>query len=161
MALVADAHLVLLGPGPAGDGLLARAAAAGIRSRVHLLPPVPTSDVVAVASSASIGVAPIIPDSPNNAASMPNKLFQYLAAGLPVVVSDLPQLRQIVNESDIGLAVDSSRPEILAAAIRDQLADRVSLTERGARARRAAEQRYNWDTAAATLLAVYRRLLPV
>jgi glycosyltransferase involved in cell wall biosynthesis len=160
MALVPDAHLVLLGPGPAGDGLRYRATASGIGSRVHALSAVATADVVAVASSASVGVAPIIPDTPNNAASMPNKLFQYLAAGLPVVVSDLPQLRQIVTESDVGVAVDSSRPDILAAAIRDQIANKHSLTERGTRARRAVEQRYNWNISAATLLRVYRRLLP-
>jgi glycosyltransferase involved in cell wall biosynthesis len=155
---VPEAHLVLLGPGPAGEELLRNGAEFGLGERMHAIPPVSTADVVAAASSATVGVAPIIPDTPNNAASMPNKLFQYLAAGLAVVVSDLPQLREVVEESGTGTAVDTSDPARLGRAIASILADGPRLASMRASARAAVEERYNWDRAAASLLAVYRRL---
>ena len=155
MTMVPSAHLILLGAGPAGAALMELARAEGIVDRVHVLLPVPTDKVVAAASTATIGVAPIIPDTPNNAASMPNKLFQYLAAGLPVVVSDLPQLRQVVEESGAGIAVDTRDPVALADGIGMLLGDRERLKELGRRAREAAEQRYNWAVAESVLLDVY------
>lgn len=159
LTLLPGVHLALLGSGD--SGLRIRAALAeshGVANRVHVLPPVGTNDVVAAAASATVGVAPIIPDTPNNAASMPNKLFQYLAAGLPVVVSDLPQLREVVNESGAGIALDTGDPTKIAAAIADLLADRVGLAERSRLARLAAEERYNWTVSERELLNVYRRL---
>jgi glycosyltransferase involved in cell wall biosynthesis len=158
MAAVPQAHLVLLGPGPAAAGLLQLAATMRVGQRVHVIAAVPTDDVIAVASSATVGVAPIIGDTPNNAASMPNKLFQYLAAGLPVVVSDLPQLRRIVEESACGIAVESGDPGAIGRALRDLLADPERLAEQGRRARTAVEERYNWGVSAAALLEVYARL---
>lgn len=155
---VLGAHLVLLGPGPAAKDLLARAAHIGVGERVHALEAVATDDVVAAASTATIGVAPIVPNSPNNAASMPNKLFEYLAAGLPVVVSDLPQLRAVVEEADAGVAVDTRNRGAFAAALREMLADPANIERRGRNARRAVEERLNWGVAAEALLAVYRRL---
>lgn len=156
IALVPDAHLVLLGGGESAERLKAGLAATlNISERVHVLPPVATGDVVAAAAGATIGIAPIIPDTPNNAASMPNKLFQYLAAGLPVVVSDLPQLRQVAEESGAGMAVDTRDPKLIAGAVRELLADPIRLAERGRLARAAAEERYNWGVAEQALLSVY------
>jgi glycosyltransferase involved in cell wall biosynthesis len=159
LALLPGVHLVLLGAGDTGLRMRAGVAAAhGVADRVHVLPPVATKDVVAAAAGATIGVAPIIPDTPNNAASMPNKLFQYLAAGLPVVVSDLPQLRAVVAESGAGIAVDTREPRNIAAAIAELLADPARLAERGRLARSAVEERYGWPLAARELLNVYRHL---
>lgn len=159
LALVPDAHLVLLGGGDPGHRLRrGLAVKLGLADRVHVLPPVPTRDVVAAAADATLGVAPIIPDTPNNAASMPNKLFQYLAAGLPVVCSDLPQLRAVVEESGAGIAVDTRDAAGIARAISEMLADPLRLAERGRLARVAAEERYNWAVAARELLEAYARL---
>lgn len=158
MEEVPEGHLVLLGPGPAGDDMRRLALSRGLRDRVHILEPVPTSDVVAAASAATIGVAPIIPETPNNAASMPNKLFQYLAAGLPVVVSALPQLQEVIHQSGAGVTVDSRNPQAISAAIRELLADRPRLAALGRHARTAFEDRYNWSVSATALIDVYDRL---
>jgi glycosyltransferase involved in cell wall biosynthesis len=120
--------------------------------------PVASDDVIAFAASASLGLVPILPTTPNNAASMPNKLFQYMAAGLPVVSTDLPHLREIVEGSGAGRCVDSSRPEALAAAMRSVLADPALAAAMGSAGRGAVAERYNWGVAAATLLRVYERI---
>jgi glycosyltransferase involved in cell wall biosynthesis len=90
---------------------------------------------------------------------MPNKLFQYLAAALPVVASDLPHLRPIVEGSGAGRCVDSSDPRALAHAIGAIVGDPELARRMGAAARRAAEVHYNWNVAAATLREVYARVV--
>jgi glycosyltransferase involved in cell wall biosynthesis len=158
-ARVPDAHLVLLGDGVLADSLRRRALDHGIESRVHLLPPVPPDRVVAVAASADVGASTTLPSSLNNRYSLPNKLFQYMAAGIPVVASDFPQVRAIVKDATCGVVVDTTRPSEVAEAIRSLLADPDRARRMGADGRRAVERRYNWTTSATALLELYRRVI--
>lgn len=153
-----DAHLVLLGRGTLEDSLRRLAAETGVHQRVHMLAPVPPDEVVGWAASADVGVSPLVPSSLNNRYSLGNKLFQYMAAGLPVVASDFPQVRDVVVGSDAGLCVDTADPRQIASAIDGLLADRDRCRAMGRNARRAVERRYNWDVAARTLLEVYSSL---
>ncbi|HYI66930.1 MAG TPA: glycosyltransferase family 4 protein [Candidatus Limnocylindrales bacterium] len=155
---VPGAHLVLLGAGDRGSEIVRYAAGLGVGDRVHPLPPVPSDDVTSYAASATIGIAPILPTTLNNAYSLPNKLFQYMAAGLPVVASNLPQMREIVEGSGAGVTVDSRDITSLSATLRELLGDRDRLAAMGDSARRAVEERYNWDVSAGTLRAVYERV---
>ena len=156
--LRSGAHLVLLGQGALEVSLRRLAAELGVDRRVHLLTPVPPDEVISWAASADIGVSPLVPSSLNNRYSLGNKLFQYMAAGLPVVASDFPQVRDVVVGSEAGLCVDTTDPRQFASAIDGLLADRDRLRAMGRNARRAVEERYNWDVSARTLLEVYRSL---
>ncbi len=153
-----DAELVLLGSGALEAELARRIRLAGSGDRVHLVAPVPPDQVVDYAASADVGVSPIVPSCLNYRYSLPNKLFQYMAAGIPVVASDFPQVREIVEGSGCGLVVDTSRPADIAAAVNRILADPAWALAMGERGRAAVEERYNWSTAAETLLSVYARL---
>jgi glycosyltransferase involved in cell wall biosynthesis len=159
VATCEPAHLVLLGSGPHWSAVADRAGRLGVADRVHLLGPVPSDDVVAYAASATIGVQATVPIGLNNRYSLPNKLFQYMAAGIPVVASDFPQIREVVESAGCGLLVDTTRPEEIAAAIRRMLADPREAREMGARGRAAVAERFNWSSAAATLIGVYRGLV--
>ncbi|HEU4864490.1 MAG TPA: glycosyltransferase, partial [Candidatus Limnocylindria bacterium] len=88
-----------------------------------------------------------------------NKLFQYMAAGLPVVASDFPQVREVVVGAGCGVVVDTRRPAEIARGINALLADPESARAMGERGRRAVEERFNWATSARALLDVYRRLI--
>jgi glycosyltransferase involved in cell wall biosynthesis len=158
MALTGAAQLVLLGDGLLAAPLRERAAAAGIGDRVHLVAPVPPDEVVAVAAGADLGVSPIVPSCLNYRYSLPNKLFQYMAAGLPVVASDFPQVREIVDGERCGLVADTTAPASIAAAIETILADRAEALAMGERGRAAIRRRLNWSTAAAELLEAYATL---
>jgi glycosyltransferase involved in cell wall biosynthesis len=158
VGMARSVELVLLGDGPLAPDLLRRAAAAGAADRVHLLAPVPPEEVTAYAASADIGVSPIVPTSLNYRYSLPNKLFQYMAAGIPVVASDLPQVRDVVEGTGCGVVVDTTRPEAIAAAIDRLVDDPDGARAMGRRGREAVEARYNWPRAAAALLRAYAGL---
>ena len=156
IALVSEAQLVMLGDGAEAGRLLERAAASG--ASVLILPPVPPELVEAYASSATVGVSPIVPSCLNYRYSLPNKLFQYMAAGIPVVASDFRQVREVVEGSGSGIVVDTTRPEAIARGIRRVLADPAEAAAMGARGRAAVEQRFNWEVSAAVLRNAYEHL---
>ncbi len=80
----------------------------------------------------------------NHLESQPNKLFEYMAAGLPVIASDFPLWREIVEGHDCGICVRPDDIRAIAAAI-DRLAGDPGLVERmGANGRRLIETRYSW-----------------
>lgn len=158
MARVPAAHLVLLGAAEQEDAVRRVARRVGVADRVHALPRVPQDAVTAFAASATIGVSPILPSSLSYAYSLPNKLFQYMEAGLPIVASHFPHVREIIEGSGAGVTVDPADPSALAAAIVRLLNDPVAREETGRRARAAYEATYNWSTAAAVLLALYARV---
>jgi glycosyltransferase involved in cell wall biosynthesis len=158
MALVEDAQLVLMGDGQLAGPLRERASRLGIGERVHRLGPVPPDEVVAHAASADVGVSPIVPSCLNYRYSLPNKLFQYMAAGLPTVASDFPQVREIVIGSGCGVVADTTRPRAVADAIGAVLADPEAARAMGERGRAAVAGRYHWGVSAERLLEVYAAL---
>jgi glycosyltransferase involved in cell wall biosynthesis len=159
MPELSGAHLVLLGGGALAPAIRALAGRLGVGDRVHLLAPVPSGEVVAYAASASIGVSPIIPSCLNYLYSLPNKLFQYMAAGIPVVASDFAQVREVVDGSDAGITVDMTDPGAIAAALRTLLADPDARTRMGGNGRAAITSQFNWDRSVEALLGVYRSVL--
>jgi len=92
---------------------------------------------------------------PNHIDAQPNKLFEYMAAGLPVIASDFPLWRRLVQEADIGLVADPLDPAQIAAAIVELRADLERARDMGARGRRAVEETYNWTSQYKKLRALY------
>lgn len=157
---VPGAYIVFLGAKETPAELLALAERLGVRDRLRVLPPVPSDEVVGYAMSGTLGVALATPISRNNRYSLSNKLFQYMAAGIPVVANNFPHIRGIVEGSKAGLCVDPDSPAEIAGAIRRLLDDPVEAEAMGANGAHAVRDRYNWDRAADVLLAAYARLTP-
>ncbi|MBL8995931.1 MAG: glycosyltransferase family 4 protein [Gemmatimonadales bacterium] len=96
---------------------------------------------------------------PNYLPSQPIKLFEYMSAGIPVIASDFPLWRSIVEESRCGILVDPLDPGAIAAAI-DHLVSTPEEAERmGRNGRAAVETRYNWEREEVRLEAFYRERL--
>ena len=152
-AQMPEVQLVLLGDGVEEGRLRERAARHG--ATLFLLPPVPPDQVEMYAASADVGVSPIVPSCLNYRYSLPNKLFQYMVAGIPVVASDLPQVREVVEASGAGVVVDTSRPAAVADAIKSLLADPAAARAMGQRGRSAVVERYHWGVSASVLREVY------
>ncbi len=118
-------------------------------SNIFHHPVVPPDQVLEHSASADFGLALIQGTSFSYQHCMPNKLFEYLMAGLPVIVSDLPEMRRVVEEMDLGIVCDQLVPEALSKACSELLArDRAQLVTN---VRRASE-RFNWDVQKAVWL---------
>jgi len=89
--------------------------------------------------------------------SSPNALFNALAAGKPVLTTNLGEIARIVQEEKCGIIIEPPAPEQLAKAVK-QLRDPALHATMALNARRAAEEKYNWEAAAATLLSLYQQL---
>ncbi len=155
-------HLVFLGRGPFRDVLAACAADPRAGGRIHLLDPVPPDELAEWVASADVGVMPNQPVTANERLSTPNKLFESIAVGLPVVSSDFPERRHIIlgdPGGPLGAVCDPTSPQAIAAAIRSILdlpaEERAALHER---ILRAADERWNWETEGARLVALYESL---
>lgn len=91
--------------------------------------------------------------------SYPMKLFEYMAAGIPVVASDFPLWREIVEEAKCGLLVDGMNVKAVTEAIRYLLEHPQEAEEMGKRGREAARRIYTWEQEAETLISLYERIL--
>jgi glycosyltransferase involved in cell wall biosynthesis len=96
---------------------------------------------------------------PNALESLPQKLFEYMGAGLPVIASNFPLWRQIVEDSGCGIVVDPLDPRAIARAIEYVLAHVEEAEEMGRRGQAAVLDRYNWNLQAEKLVNLYSDLI--
>ncbi len=115
------------------------------------------SQVAQLLSKARIGLVTLHP-LPNYVESYPVKLFEYMAAGLPVIASDFPLWRKIVKEANCGILVDPTDPCAIAEAIQWLLEHPGPARAMGECGARAVQAKYNWMTEERKLLDLYARL---
>jgi glycosyltransferase involved in cell wall biosynthesis len=158
--LVRSAHglergtIVLMGWGRLEEELRELIGRERLEGRVRIVPPVPPAEVISSAAAATIGVIPYEPVGLNNTYTTPNKLFDYMAAGLPIVASRLPELIRFIEGDELGLTFPPGDPVALAAALNEILADGPRYERMRERAQ-AAAQRYTWERESRKLLALY------
>jgi glycosyltransferase involved in cell wall biosynthesis len=150
--------LILLGSDRGGhaERLRVRAEELGVADRFAFAGPVPPEDVVEVAADATIGLCTIRNVGLSYYLSLPNKVFEYIHAGLPVVVSDFPELRGLVETFGLGATCDPDDPRSIAKAI-----DIVSTEPAHARMRdgaRRAARVLTWSKESTKLIDLYARL---
>jgi glycosyltransferase involved in cell wall biosynthesis len=149
--LVPDAALVLLGFGLWLDACRARDHDPRYQGRHFTLPAVHPDELIAWTSSADVALVPLPPISENQRASTPNKFWEAIAAGTPLVVGPrLPVMGDLVERFDLGVIAASLAADDLAAAIRGILdAEPAAAAERRRRIATTARERFSWPVAAA------------
>lgn len=106
--------------GPDYEALASRL---GTRDRLILLPPVPSRDVVAAARGADAGIWTLPELCRNFTYALPNKIFEYLSADLPVLVAHYPEAKRLVVENSVGLSFDPYDPRSIADSINRLIQD--------------------------------------
>jgi len=106
----------------------------------------------------SIGLLVFQPDYYNAYIGLPNKLFDYMLCGLPVVASDFPEIRKVVGGAGCGVLVDPTDPGAIAEAIVYLLEHPEEARRMGENGRRAVLERYNWGEMEKRLFGVYQAI---
>jgi glycosyltransferase involved in cell wall biosynthesis len=150
-------HLVLLGDGPIKGWLLRRARRSPSRSRIHFHPAVPQRDLPRFTAAADIGIIPYQATCLNNLYCTPNKLFEFVAAGVPIIATDLPELKRVVAGHGLGMISDTSTPRSIASAIDEFVRDEARMRACRVNAL-AARRQLNWETESKVLVEIYRAL---
>jgi len=160
MAQLTDAHLALVcvPHNDTSDVRLLRQQVADLAlgDRVHFVNPVGPGQVVDFLKGVDVALIPLL-SYPSHEMALPNKLFEYLHAGLPIVSSDLDSISAFLRENGVGLTHPAEDPSALAAAVRTVLADHERFA--AAASDPALLARYSWSGQADQLRAVYDELL--
>jgi glycosyltransferase involved in cell wall biosynthesis len=127
--------------------------------RVQYLGQLPATEIPRVLANVRAGIVTLLP-SPNYISSMPIKMFEYMAAGLPVIASDFPLWREIIAGDECGLLVDPTDSSQLARAIATLVSEPDVAENMGMQGRAAVEAKYSWASQASQLQELYRKLLP-
>jgi glycosyltransferase involved in cell wall biosynthesis len=149
MARLPRAHVLFLGAddGDFAAGLRELARELGVEERFHLRPSVPTAQIRAYTRQASVGVTLLEGTCENHQLALPNKLFEYLAAQVPVVASDLPEMQRVVSGLPAVTSVDPADPDSVAGGLRTAIEAGPS-----------GPSPFEWAEDAARLTAVYAGL---
>lgn len=152
------AVLVLLGYGPLKSKLEEITEGAGVGDRVFFLDAVPPDELLGYTASADLGVIPYKPTTLNNKLALGNKIFEYLAAGIPVVAADNPELRRVVEDSGCGFLFDPFDPDSLAQAV-IRLLSTMDEVDYATKAKRYASEN-SWEKEKQILLEAYASITP-
>ncbi len=150
--------VVFLGYGPLRDKISEMGKIGKYKGRVFVLDAVPSADVPRWASGADVGAAPIQNATWSYFHSSPNKIFEYMMAGLPIVCSDFPEMRKIVIENKVGVTFNPDDPEDIARAIKEIFSYPEKYREMRKNSLRAAKEKFNWEIEERKLLDLYESI---
>lgn len=95
---------------------------------------------------------------PNHIDAQPNKMFEYMSAGVPVIGSDFPLWKKIIEDNECGICVDPLEPRAIAKAIDYLVSSPVEAERMGRNGKAAVYDKYNWDIEETKLLGFYKKL---
>jgi glycosyltransferase involved in cell wall biosynthesis len=154
----ASIHLVLMGYGEEAKITLSRLAIEeNINQRVHFKDAVSQAELLFWTASADAGIIPYPPVDLNHYYCSPNKLFEFIQAGLPIVANDLPFLRQIVAGEEFGMVAPLTGIESFAQAIRTMFEPGLGGPNRFKKNLLAKAVNYDWQVEETKLLNLYTK----
>jgi glycosyltransferase involved in cell wall biosynthesis len=130
--------------------LMNEAVAAGVAARLRFAPPVPVTEIVAAASASDVGLFALPAHSQQNRYALPNKIFEYMMAGLALCISDLPEMVRILEAHRLGVPIRGMEPAAIAAAVNALDRSRIDGYKRNALA---AAKELNWEAEGIKLVA--------
>ncbi len=153
-----EAVLVFMGHGPLQKLLERQVALLGLQQRVFFLPPVPPDELLSWTASADVGITLLEDVCENHRLALPNKVFEYLMAGLPVVASALPEMERFIQTYGVGRTVDPANRETLVNTLRQMVTD-IRLRETIKAAIPRVWEDYRWEHHVRRFIEAYKELL--
>lgn len=154
------AALFLRGPeSPVRQRLLERARIHGLLDKsVYFLPPVTVDELVTAGVEADVGLIPYKPDLPNYIVACPNKLSQYMHAGLPILSVDLPYVTKVLTDGKCGLTYTLTERASFVNAVHKLANDRDLLARLSRNGLDHAQRVFNWQVQGSKFLSIYHEL---
>ena len=156
MQYLDDCHLMIIGGGDVLPILKQMFVDLNIADRVRFLPRMSYANMMAYTQNAELGFCLDKDTNLNYRFSLPNKLFDFIQAGVPIVASHLTEIEKIIRRYDIGVFIENHDPKTIAATIQDALSD----TERYGKWKRnlaVAAKDLRWENEEKVLLAIYQQ----
>jgi len=154
VSITENVMLLLVGKGPLEQTLRQLSLSLNISDRVQFMDFVANEQLIPFASQADIGATLLEPVSENHRYALPNKFFEYIMAGIPVLASNIPTLEQYIRRYETGKTVDASDPEKIAKGLQYMLSNKDEYEKWKQNARSAAEE-LNWEKEAGKLSQYY------
>jgi len=151
--------IVIMGGGDQEPGLRALITSLNVADRVFITPAVPYDMLLRCTASADLGLIVYRPTySLNVRYCLPNKLFEYMMAGVPTLSSSLDAVAEIITTYNTGQVISSLEPEAVAGAINAILADEGTRKRMRENGWRAAREEFRWDIEQQRLLRLYEQV---
>jgi glycosyltransferase involved in cell wall biosynthesis len=147
-------RLVVAGDGDERAAVERLIAERGLTSCIDLLGWREHASLPELYAKSDVGLLPFLPGR-HVRITLANKLFDYMAAGVPIVASDLPPIRRIVDETKVGVLFAPGDPAALASAVIGLLRDGAARRRFAQNGRRAAAEKYNWREDERRFLAIF------
>ena len=151
-------RLIIAGNGSYEDELKGLASRLRITDRVIFAGKFPFEGFIDLLTCCDVAIIPHL-YTENNAASSPNKLFQYMYYGIPVIASDLPSIRRIFEETKCGMLYTPDSPDDLASVILNMKSNNRTMVNYGENGTKAVISKYNWSVDSLQLLKCYKNIM--
>ena len=150
--------LVFLGGGALKEALRNRVREQKMAQRVFFLDPVPPEELLNITSSADVGISLLEDTCLNHRYALPNKLFEYLMAGVPVLGSKLPEMEGVLVPHRAGWVVDPDDVAALSSTMQT-LVDNPEARKQAAQRTRTVFETFSWEKASKVFCDVYKTLI--
>ncbi len=158
MRHTADAILIFMGGGPLKSDIQRLVSKSGLDARIRFMDPVHPDQLLSYTASADLGLTFLEDCCLNHRYALPNKLFEYLAAGVPVIASDLPEITKIITRFEVGRVVPSGNAAALGQAL-DHAIKTPELRKKWIQNTACVQEFFNFATEAEHFITPYQSLL--
>jgi glycosyltransferase involved in cell wall biosynthesis len=115
-------------------------------------------DSIKLKETSIAGLVTFLP-YPNHIHAQPNKIFEYMASGLPVIGSNFPLWKEIIEENNCGICVNPENPKEISEAINKLSVNPSLVQEMGNNGKRLVIEKYNWSVEESKLISFYKKLI--
>jgi len=156
-SVIEDAHLVMIGGGELEEDLKRIVEKKNLTKRVTFVGYIPTDELIRTSAQADLGVVLFEPTSINYSYALPNKFFEYIMAGLPVLASKIKTFEDYVENYQVGLTVDPFNIAMISQSLVDMLSDKEKMTQWRLNSLKASKE-LNWEMEAKKMNQIYENI---